>query len=84
MELASSFLCASVEGYPLTPNYICKAIFIPKSRRFKQYLQKGVINVVRRLLSSCSVICQKPESMSRDVKTVEPDSLASDSFVVGS
>lgn len=59
-------------------------MLIPNGRRVKQYLPKGVMNVVKILLSSCSGICQKPEAASRDVKIVEPANLASVSSVVGS
>lgn len=40
------------------------------------------MKVVRKLLSACNGIRQKPEAASRDVKTVEPDSLTSVSSAV--
>lgn len=55
--------------------FLCKisgALEIPKCRLLKQYLPKGVMNVVKLQLSGCSGICQNPLVASRDEKTVAP------------
>ncbi|MEQ2174607.1 hypothetical protein GOODEAATRI_009544 [Goodea atripinnis] len=44
---------------------------IPKEKRLKQYLPYGVMKVVNLWLSSSRGICQKPEAVSSDEKTVE-------------
>ena len=84
-----SSISVSTPGRTLNTWHICfwntsYADLIPKDIRWKQYLPKGLLNVVRSWLSSSRGICRYPQLASSFEKTLSPVSLLVMSSIVGS